>query len=302
MTREALAAGGVSPWLGDRQVQAGRWTRLAPSVSLAGDGPPTDGQLVVAARAHAGDDVVVTGGVVCRELGLRDVPEERVVQVLVPNGRRVVSSRYVVVAQSCELPETWVRGAARYADPARAVVDAARRAGHLRAVRALVLAAVRDGHVGVDCLAEVVAQGGSRGSAVLRRALRDAALGAWSAPEAEAGDLVSAAVRAGRLPAVRLHPRLAVGGRVVGRPDGYVLGTGVGWQVDSRRHHEGERDLDATLAVHDAFAAAGITLLHVTPRRLRADGPAWVDALVSAARASREPPGLGCLAEAPAAA
>ena len=98
-----------------------------------------------------------------------------------------------------------MRGATRYADVLRAVVDAARRAQDLRRVRTLVLGSVCAGWCDAEALSTVVRAGGSGGSAVLRRAVRDAAAGAWSAPEPEAADLVGTAVAAGRLPRLVLN-------------------------------------------------------------------------------------------------
>jgi hypothetical protein len=278
--------------LGDRLVREGRWTRLAPSVYLAGTQSPTDAQLVTSAVAHVGGHLVVTGRVACRALGLRDVPAGGPVEVLVPPGTRAVGSAYVHVRQSARRPPTWTRGGVQHALGARCVADAARGLLGLRDVRALVLAAVADGGCGLADLEEELRTGPRRGSALLRRALADARAGAWSAPEAEAAELLGRAVRARRLPPFLLNPVLRVDGQRVGRPDGWVVGTAVGWQVDSRRHHSGERDFDATLAVHDGFARHGLVLLHVTPRRLREEGERWVEALVAAAAHRRPPCGL----------
>jgi hypothetical protein len=296
VTRASLVAGGVHDDLADRLVRQRLWRRLAPSVFLSSDLPPTDPQLVSAARLHAGDDVVVTGAVACRALDMPYAPQEPVVEVIIPSGTRVVSTPYIVVHQSDRQTPTWVRAGVRHAMPLRAVVDAGRRLDDLRTVRALLLGAVCRGFCSAAELAAEVEAGPQRGSGLVRRAADDALAGAWSAPEAEAADLVGRAVRAGRLPPFLLNPTLHVSGRRVGMPDGWVVGTGVGWQVDSREFHAEEDDFDATLAVHDGFAEHGLTLLHVTPRRLRRLGPAWVELLVGAVAArppgSAEPPGL----------
>lgn len=291
VTRAQLAACGCDDDLGDRLVRQGAWQRLAPSVYLASTTPPTDAQLVEAARLHVGGRLVVTGSVACRAFGMHDVPDERAVHVLV-EGTRAVSSPYVVVQQTRRLPETWSRGGVAYAMPVRAVADCVRRTADLRAARAVLLGAVCARAVAPDDLAVELEAGPRRRSALLRRVLGDAAAGAWSAPEAEAADEVAVAVRAGRLPRFLLNPVLRCGGVRVGQPDGWVVGTGVGWQVDSRRHHGSEEDFDSTLAVHDGYAAHGLTLLHVTPRRLRQLGQRWVD-LLSAAVEVRVAQGVG---------
>ena len=292
--RAALVAAGVNGDLGDRLVRQGVWLRLAPSVYLAGLGPPASAQLVRAARLHVGNDLVVTGAVACRALGLSDVPDDGTVEVLIAPGTRAVSTAYVVVHQTERPPLTWENEGTSYACGPRSVIDAARRAPDLRTARALVLASVCQRLCTAADLRQEVEAGHSRGSGLARRAVDDALAGAWSAPEAEAGDLVRAVVREGRLPAFLLNPTLTVDGVRVGAPDGYLPGTGVGWQVDSRRHHGAPDDLDDTLAVHDRYAAHGLTLLHVTPRRLRLLGPHWAQLLVEAvqARGGSEPLGL----------
>lgn len=297
VTRTALVEAGLDGDLGDRLVREGVWTRLAPSVYLAGAGAPTDGQLVEAAVAHAGPDAIMTGLVACRALDVPYAPAEPLVEVLIAPGTRVVSTAYVRVHQTARTPPTWRQGAVTYAMPLRAIVDGGRRLDHLRSVRALLLGAACAGFCSPKELAAEVEEGARRGSGLVRRAADDALAGAWSAPEAEAAQLVRGLVRAGLLPPFLLNPTLLLSGRRIGQPDGWIPGTGVGWQVESRRHHSSDDDFDSTLAVHDAYAAAGLTLLHVTPRRLRRLGPAWAHELRAAvearARAGHtEPPGL----------
>ena len=300
VTRAGLVAGGVHGGLGDRLTREGDWTRLAPSTWLTGSQLATDGQLVSAALEHAGPEAVITGGLACRGLDMTDVEDEHIVEVLVAAGTRLVSTPYIVVHQTTRLPDYWVRDGARHAEAPRAVVDAARRCGQLQGVRALVLGAVQRGTCNVQDLSREVEAGHSRGSAVVRRAVADAADGAWSAPEAEVADLVREAVQVRRLPPFLLNPQLHLDGRLVGRPDGYLPGTAVCWQVDSRRHHSSDEDFESTLQVHDRFAAAGLAVLHVTPRRVRAAGAAWIDQLLAAVHAFHGvPAGLRVTASAP---
>jgi hypothetical protein len=292
----ALRSAGLNPSLGDRVARAGG-ARLAPSTYPLGSDVATVVQLVAAARAHAGDDAVVTGALACRLLML-DVPDDGAVDVLVPAGRRRVSTPCIRVRPTTRPPASWLHSSGtRVAEPQRAVVDAARRLRSLRDVRALVLGAVCQRWCGVDRLRAELDAGPRNGTALARQSLRDAEAGAWSAPEAEVADVVSAAHRARRLPAFLLNPTLRVGGRVVGQPDGWFPGLGLGWEVESRRHHAADDAFDATLARHDRFGRHGLQLLHVTPRRARQLGAAYADVLVAAVDARRraaqpEPAGL----------
>lgn len=296
LTRADLRAAGLNSGHGDRAVREGRGLRVAPSTYLLCDAP-TDAQLVAAAQAHAGDDLVVTGLLACRLLGLRYVPDDGPAEVLVPAGRRRVSTRHLRVQPTTRPPAYWLLDGVRIAEPHRAVIDGALRLRTLREVRALVLAAVCRRWCTVAGLRAELEARARNGTALCRRALRDAEVGAFSAPEAEVADVAAEAVRDGRLPAFLLNPTLLVGGTVVGQPDGWFLGLGLGWEVDSREFHGESDSFDSTLARHDSFGGYGLQLLHVTPRRARLLGQryAWVlSAAVDARRraAQPEPSGL----------
>ncbi len=294
LTRRAVKDAGLNPGLLDRAVRAGAAVRLAPSTVLL-TAVPDDGQLIAAARVHAGDDLVVTGLVACRLLGLVDAPDDGTVDVLVPAGRRRVSTGYVRVHPTIRPPLFWTQASGvRVADPHRAVVDAARRLPRLQDVRALVLASLCRRWCGLDRLRAELEAGPRNGTALCRRALRDWEAGAWSAPEAEVADV---ARDDRRLPPLLLNPTLLLGGIVLGQPDGWFLGLGLGWEVDSRRFHADDDRFDATLARHDRFGAHGLQLLHVTPRRARQLGTSYADVLAAAVVARRragqpEPPDL----------
>ena len=147
-----------------------------------------------------------------------------------------------------------------------------------------------------DLLAEADA-GQAHGRALLRRALDDWHRGARSAPEAEAADALRGLPRSAGVPPFVLNPWLLVGGRLLGRPDGYVPGLGLGWEVDSLRHHGSSQNLADTLGRHDDFAGAGIELVHVVPAVLRRDPGAWARAFgararLRAAQGGADPQGL----------
>jgi hypothetical protein len=120
-----------------------------------------------------------------------------------------------------------------------------------------------------------------------RRAVAAAAAGCRSAPEAEVAEAVAEAVRRGRLPPYDLNPELVLDGVSVGFPDGWLSGLGLGWEVDSYRHHGSVDDLDATLLRHEQFEQAGLQLLHITPARFRKDPAAFVEKLCAEAEERR---------------
>lgn len=295
--RRDLRTAGLDRCRGDHLVRGASWQRLAPSVYATTPREISDGQLIQAARVHLGEAFVVTGAAACRALGMTDLPEVAGIDVLVPASARRVGSDVIRVWPTTRHPRTWLRAGARYANPARAVIDCARWSPSLQTVRALITGALCSRHCDTVTLLAELEEGARAGSALCRRALLDASWGARSAPEAEVSDVVLAAVRAGRLPPFWLNAELWLEGRLLGVTDGYLQGLGLGWEVDSRRHHAGSAEFDHTLARHDAFLGAGLGLLHVTPRRARLLGPAYADIVVCAAQARQrlrdpEPAGL----------
>lgn len=286
LTRDDLARLGRGHEYGDRRVRAGTWLRAAPSTYLLPGAALPD--RIAAAVAHAGPDAVVTGWAACRLLRLAYADDTGAVPVLVPPGRRRISTEHVRVMPTLRPPQWRWCDDVRVAAPARAVVDSGRALPDLRSVRALVLAS---GVPHDDLLAELDA--GAKGrSALCRRALLDLLCGAASAPEAEV--LEHALAVASRLPRFLLNPDVFLGGTFLGRPDGWLVGAGLGWEVESREFHAGDEAFEHTLLRADRFLEHGLPLLHLTPRRIRELGAATGELLVAtvgaaAARGAVEP-------------
>ena len=126
----------------------------------------------------------------------------------------------------------------------------------------------------------------------LRRALGDVEAGARSAPEAEAADVLGAAVRAGRLPPFLLNPDVFIDGELLLSPDIWLLGSGVGGELDSRRFHSSQAALDDTLARHARAERRGVVLVHRSPSRFRQDPQGFVAELAARVAEVPQPPGL----------
>jgi hypothetical protein len=281
-----------------RLVRNGTWTRLWRGIYVTSAQAP--GPLVLAhaavkhadlrhADARSAPRAVVTGLAGARALGLRWVPPTERVQVLVGRSVQRASNHHVLVRRAADLAavQTWTWGGVPVADAARLVVDGARECRTLSDVRGLVLGAVADGHVGSDDVLALLDAGVVGGTAWARRAVRDAKRGAASPPEAE---LVDGLLGCG-MP-FYVNAEMRVGGRFVGFFDVYLAGTGVGGEMDSKERH-GEPDaLDDTLERHDRATRAGLSLVHTTPGRYRAD-PARFRARLFDAVAERHGRGLG---------
>jgi hypothetical protein len=291
-----LLARGLSREAVDREVALGRWQRPARAVLVSHADPLTDVERVEVGRAHAGEDAVLTGGVVLRRLGLRWVPASDSVRLLVPADQHTRSSGIVVLRRTEGLAEleTWSWWGGRVAHAERAVYDEAMATRTLRDVRGLVLGAVADGWATPQGLMDLVVAGQRNGSALVRRAALDAARGCASPPEAE---LVDGLVGRG-LPFL-VNPGLYLHGVLLGYPDVYPVGLGLCGEVQSRERHGSEADEESTYDRDERFAGHGLATSHLSVRLIRADLGGAVERFLAAARRRlalpphlREPPGL----------
>jgi hypothetical protein len=127
---------------------------------------------------------------------------------------------------------------------------------------------------------------------MIRRALLDASRGAASPPEAELVD--------GLLPygiPFYCNVEVWVDGVLVGIADAYLVGTGVGGELDSKEQHGEEDKLDETMVRDDGFKDVYIDMRHITPTRYRNNPEAYHRTLFRAAKRRLEaglgdPPGL----------
>ncbi len=279
-----------------RLIRAGHLTKLFTGMYIVG--PVTPAARMHAAVLHAGTPrplslpqppPVVTGLAAARAFQMRWLPEGDRVQVLVGPEVRRTSNDDVLVRRAHDLDAitttTW--GGVRLADPARVVVDGTRECQDLRAVRGLVLGAVADGWATPPDLRALLDNGAIGGSALSRRAVKDAERGCASPPEAEFIDaLVEAAVP------TYANCEIWYDGRLIAVVDGYLVGTGVAGEIDSRERHGSIDDLDATLTRHRGVEEVGLSLLHCTPTRFRQDPLAFIRLLLAQA-ARRRAAGLG---------
>lgn len=297
VTLAQLRAAKLDADIARRAAAAGQWCDVLPGAWLRSPGPVERRHRQEAALALSTPDGMLTGVDACAALGLRDVPHDPLVSLLVPaDWRRRLGPEVRVLRTGDEVHSLELAGL-RVAEPTRAIVDAARGCGTLRDARALVTAAVADRWAAVHDLRPVLDAGPQRGSGLARRAIDAAAAGCRSAPEAEVAEAVEEAVRRGRLPPYVLNPELFFDGTKIGEPDGWLVGLGLGWEVDSYRHHGSVGDLDATLLRHERFAHVQLELVHITPTRFRRSPAAFIDTLCARAAERRalpvaEPPGL----------
>ena len=263
--------------------RGGPWRRLLPGVYMTATGVPTWEQRQVAALLHSGPDGLITGPAALLNYQLqRSVPP--IVDVLVPLERQRGNCRFVLVHRTRRMPESAVcDGSLRFAPPERAVADTARALADRVAARAVIASAVQRGRCTVAQLAAELRDGPIHGSAHLRAVLAEVVAGIRSVPE---GDLRRLIIQAG-LPEPLYNARLYIGDTFLAQPDAWWPRYGVAVEVDSREWHLSPADWEQTMARHQRMSAAGIVVVHVSPRQLRDESArleADLDATLKAGR------------------
>lgn len=269
-TYRQLEALGVTPRARRWRVSTGRWRALLPGVVATFSGPVDERRRVIAAWLYAGPSVQITGPGALRIRGLRYVPADPMVRVLVPRGTHRRSTGFVVVRQAMSLDPwpMWEDGVP-ICGVARAIADTAADCTRLRDVRAVVAEAVQSRLCLPDDLVAQLAQVRRNGSALLRRAVDEVVDGVRSVVEAELRDGVGASTV---LPKVLWNPTLiAPDGRLLPSPDGWLPDVGVALEVDSREYHLSPEQWERTLARHAVLTSYGAAVLHFPPSRIRRD-------------------------------
>ena len=278
---QALAIGFTAAGLRHRYRPGGPWQRLLPRVYLTSTGEPTTEQLQTAALLYAGPASVITGPAALRWYGLR-APKTRRIDVLVPAGRQSGSRAFVAVHRTWRLPDAQTRDLAiGYVAPARAVADTVLGLSPRPQVRAVVASAVQQGRCTVAELAAELTSGPVRGSALFRSVIAEVCDGIRSPAEGDLRDLISRS----ELPQPLFNASLLLGGRLLAKPDAWWPEYGVAVEVDSREWHLAPDDWEATMRRHRRLTAAGIRVLHVSPRQLRTEPDRIVRDIAAALRA-----------------
>ncbi|HET7399266.1 MAG TPA: hypothetical protein VFJ94_12180 [Intrasporangium sp.] len=288
VTRRQLIEGGVPPAM-IRWQTGRRWRSVLPGVILLESSLPTWDQRLVAALLAAGPSSWLSGTTAAAWHGLMDGRERLPVHVLVPFPNRSRRIGWVSIRATTLTNERLVhRGPLRISCRPRAVVDAAAQAPDEAAARALVIAAVQERLVRVDDVQHWLGVRRRNGTLRLKAAVREAAAGAWSVPEAELATLVT---RSRSLPPVWANPQLTDQvGRPLTTPDLWFDDVGMAVMVHSRRFHGGQLDWEGTVDADEDLRAVGIEVVSVTPSAIGRE-PAKVMARIESghARAAARP-------------
>ncbi|NDK27574.1 hypothetical protein FSY75_24565 [Streptomyces sp. TR1341] len=296
-TAQLRAHGVTAAELSGRCRPGGPWSQLLPHVYLLHPGPPTSeerlhGALRYAAREPApGVPVQPTGrhayrppypGAVLTGLaalalygftGTPPLADLEHVDVLVPRQRRLRSTGYVRVLRTADLPTPATVTGLPVAPVPRALADAVAELRDGAAVRRLLTEAVRGGH----CEPAAVVRELTDAKLLGLPHVRDAVDSLVAEGRAIAESRLYRMVREHGLPDPLWNVELRLpGGPRLGALDAYWPDQAVAVELDTRARHghaEGEPDEESEWSRHarkrEHLERLGITVVHLTPRKLR---------------------------------
>ncbi len=290
VSRGQLLALGMTDNAMQYRIRAGGpWQVLLPGVYLGITGIAGLAQKEMAALLYAGPGSLITGPTALLHHGIRSTPDLDAIDVLVPTRRQCRSTAFVRVYRTSRMPtRTASSGPVRLVLAARAVADTARQFKNLRDVRAVTADAVQLGRCTLAQLADELASGPIRDSAMFRLVLAEVAEGIRSTAEGDLRDLITTA----RLPMPLFNPSLYDGDTFIAKPDAWWPDAGVAAEADSREWHLNPEAWERTMARHDLMAAYGIIPLHFSPRQLRRERQIVIDHIRRALDQGRQRPSL----------
>jgi hypothetical protein len=289
ISRSQAQAMGMTPsGVRHRLQSGGRWQWLLPGVYLTVTGEPTVQQREMAALLYAGPVSAITGPSALRSWGMTGI-DARHVDVLVPHACQRASRELVRIRRTRRMPERVAfDGAIGYVLPARAVADTVRGLTDLRDARAIVAGAVQQRICKIELLAAELPAGPVKDTAALRAVLAEVSAGVRSAPEADLRRLI---MRAG-LPMPVFNCSLRLNGRFLAQPDAYWPRHAVVAEVDSWQWHSGPEAWAETLRRHNRLEAAGLRVLHFSPRQIRTEAGDVATQIAAALARGRPVPGI----------
>lgn len=275
----------------------GKWQRLLPGVYLTVTGRPTAEQRLMAALLYGGPRSVITGPAALRAYRLR-APGPDVIDLLVPQATRRQNAAFVRIHRTRQLPRVRRTGVLRYADPARAVADAAQVLLAADDVRAVVAEAIQKQVCSLAQLGLELERAGTRDSSWLRTALADISAGSRSVAEVRFRERVEQSA----LPAPRYNVFLrAADGTDIGEVDAWWADAGVSVEIDSQEYHFYRADWLRTEAKRSRLLKHGIFPHNIAPVRVENDWDAVYAELRSSLEKGRQRPRLQIAAFDPAA-
>ncbi|GGR36762.1 hypothetical protein GCM10010497_44650 [Streptomyces cinereoruber] len=257
----------------------GGWQQLLPGVFLLQPGPPTSEDRLHAALLYARRpgtlpqqerEAMITGLAALTLHRFSSAPPltalERI-DVLVPRTRRLRSTGWVRVVRTPEAPEPVQLTGVPVAPVARAVADAVSGLSAAAEVRALLTEAVRGGH----CEPAAVVRELSRARLLSRPHVVDAVDALLTEGRSLSEERLYELVREFGLPDPLWNVDLRLpGGPHLGGVDAYWPDQAVAVELDTRAPRQDDDELwSEHTRKREHLERLGITVVHLTPRKLR---------------------------------
>ncbi|MFI1152272.1 hypothetical protein [Streptomyces sp. NPDC020817] len=271
------------------------WQEVLPGVFLLHPGTATSEERLHAALLYAGrrgGEAMITGLAALALYRFSSAPALLAlpqIDVLVPHTRRLRSVDAVRIVRAHTPPRPQQVTGLPVAPVARALADAVAQLSDAGTVRRLLSEAVRGGH----CEPSAVVRELTVARLLNRPHVVDAVESLLAEGRAIAEDRLYRLVRGHELPEPVWNVDLRLpGGPHLGGVDAYWPEQAVAVEIDTRAPRQGE-DEEFSEAVHkrETLERLGVTVLHITPRKLR-DWPEQQAAVVRTAltaSADREP-------------
>ena len=248
-----------------------QWQVLLPGIYVAQTGPVTGLQRLWAALLFGGHNSMLDDTTALREYGVKYLPDDTRVRLLVPATVQRASRDFVAVRRTIHLPKPLTgRGGIRLAPKSRALTDFALRYDDERAVLAVLASAVQRRQVSLEWLDEELKIAPARGRRRFVRVMEELHAGVRSAPE---GDIKRLAQSSKILPEPLYNPllRLPCGRKI--SPDLLIEEAALVHETNGRGPHFDDEDaFESMQERHDVMTVAGLTVLHNSPRRVDRDG------------------------------
>ncbi|MER6994971.1 hypothetical protein [Streptomyces sp. NPDC000410] len=297
MSAAQLRAHGVpAGQVAERCTPGGPWQQLLPGVYLLHPGPPTSEERLHAALLYAGHgEAMITGLAALALYGFTAAPPltslDRI-DVLVPRTRRLRSVGCARLIRTHTTPSPQEVTGLPVAPVARALADAVARLSDAAAVRRLLTEAVRGGH----CEPAAVVRELNRARLLARPHVVGAVDSLLAEGRALAEERLYALVREHGLPEPLWNVDLRLpGGPHLGGVDAYWPEHSVAVELDTRAPRTQDGDTDAEWTAYSSkrehLELLGITVVHITPKKLRESSEQQATVIRTALMASpdREP-------------
>ncbi|MFG2709147.1 hypothetical protein ACGFX2_01135 [Streptomyces goshikiensis] len=254
---------------------AGRpWQQILPGVFLLHSGPATSEERLHAALLYAGrrgnDEAMITGLAALALYRFGSAPALLAlphIDVLVPNTRRLRSTGDVRIVRAHTPPRPVEVTGLPVAPVARAVADAVAELSDAGTVRRLLSEAVRGGH----CEPAAVVRELTVARLLNRPHVVDAVESLLAEGRAIAEDRLYQLVRGYELPEPVWNVDLRLpGGPHLGGVDAYWPEQAVAIEIDTRAPRQGEDEQwSECVRKRETLERLGVTVIHITPRKLR---------------------------------